>query len=224
MNLLLVNLTRFGDLLQTQPVVHGLRAQGHRVGLVCLENFAGAAALLEGVDHVAALPGSALLAGVQPGGDWRACTAGLMTWAERLRGAYAHDAVLNLTATLGGRLLGRLLAGNGDEKDHGGDLRGFGLDPFGFGVNADPWSAFLQASTRQRGCSPFNLVDLFRMAAGVGNVDPVYQLRAPTPDALAEAGARLAQAAPPDHAGYVAMQLGASEERRRWPVAHFAAL
>lgn len=224
MNLLLVNLTRFGDLLQTQPVVHGLRAQGHRVGLVCLENFAGAAALLEGVDHVAALPGSALLAGVQPSGDWRACTAGLMTWAERLRGAYAHDAVLNLTATLGGRLLGRLLAGNGDEKDHGGDLRGFGLDPFGFGVNADPWSAFLQASTRQRGCSPFNLVDLFRMAAGVGNVDPVYQLRAPTPDALAEAGARLAQAAPPGHAGYVAMQLGASEERRRWPVAHFAAL
>ncbi|WMW67178.1 glycosyltransferase family 9 protein [Nitratidesulfovibrio liaohensis] len=227
MNLLLVNLTRFGDLLQTQPVVHGLRAQGHRVGLVCLENFAGAAALLEGVDHVAALPGSALLAGVQPGGDWRACTAGLMTWAERLRAAYAHDAVLNLTATLGGRLLGRLLAGHGSDgsnKGTGGDLRGFGLDPFGFGVNADPWSAFLQASTRQRGCSPFNLVDLFRMAAGVGNVDPVYQLRAPTPDALAEAGARLAQAAPPDHAGYVAMQLGASEERRRWPVAHFAAL
>lgn len=218
MNLLLVNLTRFGDLLQTQPVVHGLRAQGHRVGLVCLENFAGAAALLEGVDHVAALPGSALLAGVQPGGDWRACTAGLMEWTGRLRGAYAHDAVLNLTATLGGRLLGRLLAGDD------GELRGFGLDPFGFGVNADPWSAFLQASTRQRGCSPFNLVDLFRMAAGVGSVDPVYALRAPEPDALAEAGVRLAQAAPPEHAGYVAMQLGASEERRRWPVARFAAL
>ncbi len=232
MNLLLVNLTRFGDLLQTQPVVHGLRAQGHRVGLVCLENFAGAAALLEGVDHVAALPGSALLAGIQTGGDWRACTAGLLTWAGRLREAYAPDAVLNLTATLGGRLLGRLLAGNGNggtgesggAGSAGGDLRGFGLDPFGFGVNADPWSAFLQASTRQRGCSPFNLVDLFRMAAGVGDVDPVYQLRAPAPDDLAEAGARLAQAAPPDHAGYVAMQLGASEERRRWPVAHFAAL
>ena len=226
MNLLLVNLTRFGDLLQTQPVVHGLRAQGHRVGLVCLENFAGAAALLEGVDHVAALPGSALLAGIQPDGDWRTCTAGLMTWAERLREAYAPDAVLNLTATLGGRLLARLLAGNGNGRGEGagGDLRGFGLDPFGFGVNADPWSAFLQASTRQRGCSPFNLVDLFRMAAGVGDVDPVYQLRAPAPDALAEAGARLAQAAPPDHAGYVAMQLGASEERRRWPVAHFAVL
>lgn len=227
MNLLLVNLTRFGDLLQTQPVVHGLRAQGHRVGLVCLENFAGAAALLEGVDHVAALPGSALLAGVQPGGDWRACTAGLMTWAERLREAYAYDAVLNLTATLGGRLLGRLLATNGEDGgggSSGDDLRGFGLDPFGFGVNADPWSAFLQASTRQRGCSPFNLVDLFRMAAGVGGVDPVYQLRAPAPDVLAEAEARLTQAAPPDHAGYVAMQLGASEERRRWPVARFAAL
>lgn len=132
MNLLLVNLTRFGDLLQTQPVVHGLRAQGHRVGLVCLENFAGAAALLEGVDHVAALPGSALLAGVQPGGDWRACTAGLMTWADRLRGAYAHDAVLNLTATLGGRLLGRLLAANGSDAGDG-ELRASGWTRSGSG-------------------------------------------------------------------------------------------
>lgn len=218
MNVLLVNLTRFGDLLQTQPVVHGLRAQGHRVGLVCLENFAGAAALLAGVDHVAVLPGSALLAGAQPGGDWRACTAGLMRWADRLRGGYAPDVVLNLTATRGGRLLGRLLAGGE------GELRGFGLDRFGFGINADPWSAFLQASTRQRGCSPFNLVDLYRMAAGVGAVPPEIGLCAPDAAALTEAEIRLARGAPHDHAGYVAMQLGASEGRRRWPVPRFAAL
>ena len=57
-----INLTRLGDLLQTQPVIQGLVDQGDQVALVCLENFAGAAALLRGLEHVAALPGAALLA------------------------------------------------------------------------------------------------------------------------------------------------------------------
>ena len=46
----LINLTRFGDLLQTQPVIHAFHKQGDNVSLICLENFAPAAELLEGVD------------------------------------------------------------------------------------------------------------------------------------------------------------------------------
>ena len=46
MNILLINLTRFGDLLQSRALVHDLAVQGHRVGMVCLENFAEAARLL----------------------------------------------------------------------------------------------------------------------------------------------------------------------------------
>jgi hypothetical protein len=40
---LLLNLTRFGDLIQTQGVIHGLRNQGDAVGLVCVDAFADAA-------------------------------------------------------------------------------------------------------------------------------------------------------------------------------------
>lgn len=36
MNVLVLSLTRFGDLLQTQPVLSGLKAQGYATGLVCL--------------------------------------------------------------------------------------------------------------------------------------------------------------------------------------------
>ena len=41
-DVLLLNLTRFGDLLQSQPLIQDLHDSGHRVGLVCLDNFAAA--------------------------------------------------------------------------------------------------------------------------------------------------------------------------------------
>ena len=37
MRTLVINLTRFGDLLQTQPVLSGLRAQGGHTALACLD-------------------------------------------------------------------------------------------------------------------------------------------------------------------------------------------
>lgn len=69
MRVLIINLTRFGDLLQTQPLIHELHEQGHSVGLVCLENFLGAAEFLTEVDWLVPLPGSRLLRSLD--GDWR---------------------------------------------------------------------------------------------------------------------------------------------------------
>ena len=65
MHTLIVNCTRFGDLLQTQPVISGLKARGGSIGLVCLENFVKAAGLLDGVDAVHPLPGAGLLARIK---------------------------------------------------------------------------------------------------------------------------------------------------------------
>ena len=45
MNTLIINLTRFGDLLQTQPVLAGLAAKGEVPGLACLSHFSAAAKL-----------------------------------------------------------------------------------------------------------------------------------------------------------------------------------
>jgi ADP-heptose:LPS heptosyltransferase len=66
MNTLVINLTRFGDLLQTQPVLSGLAAQG-RTGLVCLDNFQAATEVLAGLDTVHPLQGAALLASLDRG-------------------------------------------------------------------------------------------------------------------------------------------------------------
>ena len=62
MNVLVINMTRLGDLLQSQPTVADLKAQGHRVGLACLDNFAPAAALMQGLDGLFPIPGARLLA------------------------------------------------------------------------------------------------------------------------------------------------------------------
>lgn len=221
MRVLLLNLTRFGDLLQTQALIRDLADAGHTVGMVCLEPFMAAAGLLHGVDSLWPLPGSALLRSVDE--DWRQGCVVLDAFAERLRQDFAPEAVFNLTASLAGRLLGRRLTlRKGDPE-----LRGFGVDASGFGVNSGLWAAFFEASSRQRGCSPYNIVDVFRKLWSPAHGKGQSALRGPdaaTRERIQGELATSAERSLPQHSGLVAFQLGASEERRQWPVTSFAEL
>ena len=236
MNILLLNLTRFGDLLQSQAAITDLVRQGHKVAVLCLENFADAAALLSGVSLVAPLPGAAFLAALssgQPSGNarpdqgWQAALARLAGLREKLEADFSPDAVCNLTPSLSARMLARFLAGDRP-------CAGFAVDEHGFGVNGSAWAAFLQGASITRGVSPFNVVDMFRKVAVGKNSpdadkrpDPVpgdAGLRPPSEAARQAMRERLQKLTPAGCAGYVALQLGASEERRRWPAAYFAAL
>lgn len=234
MNILLLNLTRFGDLLQTQPVIAELNRQGHRVGLVCLDNFAPATELLNGVTDVYPMPGSRFLAACDRG--WLEGTEAFWKWARDVAGDFRADAVLSLTPTLSVRLLARFFAGTeagaatvegaGNKVAAAGGERpvlGFGLDSFGFGFSSSPWSSFLQASSNMRGCSPFNLVDLFWRCAGLGDGERVNALRAPGDSPREAVRSILESEGPSGASGYVAVQLGASMDRRRWPVERYAA-
>jgi len=214
MNTLVVNLTRFGDLLQTQPVFSGLAGRGDRTGLVCLENFAPAASLLRDVGSVYAVPGARLLAELDQG--WPRALGGCLEFADRVRGGFAPDRVINLTASLPARLLARTLSS--------GPVLGFGLDEFGYGAYSTAWAAFLEATSSHRGSSPFNLVDLFRRAAHLEDDRPVYRLADPTPEALATVRDLLAGQGVGESTPLVGFQLGASAAMRQWPVESFAAL
>lgn len=225
MNVLLLNLSRFGDLLQSQAAIADLVLQGHRVGLVCQENFAGAASLLSGVSHVAPLPGAFFLAAVNEAGKdgksiqgWHAAMAGLSAWRQELRADFSPDAVLNLTPSLAARLLALFLA-------KGAPCLGFAVDEHGFGMDSNAWAAFLQGASLERGVSPFNVVDLFRkVAVPDGPAAPGQSsLRAPE-EGGGTADPDWREQAPRGCRGFVALQLGASENRRRWPVGYFAEL
>ncbi len=257
MKILLLNLTRFGDLLQSQAAVTDLARLGHDVGLVCLANFTGAARLLSGLSHVACLPGARLLqmlsAAPQAGPGWREAAADLAAWRDELLRAFSPDMVCNLTPNPPARLLARYIAGSRP-------CTGFALDSSGFGVNSSSWAAFFQGASAHRGVSPFNVVDLFRKVAladledaagraassgvppdpeaGGGEGESAAMppgdasLRRPDAETLSWAETLLQRAfvalpgkpcaSPPN--GFAALQLGASEDRRRWPVAYFAEL
>jgi ADP-heptose:LPS heptosyltransferase len=216
MNVLVLNMTRLGDLLQSQATVAGLKAQGHRVGLACLENFAPAAELMQGLDELFPFPGARLLARLDQ--DWRLALAAYREASDRVRNEFAPELVINLTPSAPARLLAMSLGA--------AEMRGYALDDHGFNADTSSWAAFLQLASTSRGASPFNIVDMFRRIAGLcGSPDQStgFGLRGPTREARDEAASLLrekVQAQP--EKGYVALQLGASEERRRWPVARFA--
>lgn len=214
MRVLVMNLTRFGDLLQTQAVFSDFKAAGHETGLVCLENFRAAAGLLADVDAVYALPGASLLPEIKT--RWAEHAHSLMHWAEGIRREFRTDLVVNLTATLPAQLLSRLLAPEGQRG------RGFGIDEHGFAVHSGPWASFLLASVKNRGCSPFNMSDMFRKAAESDRGPASCMLKAPAAEVKRQAGMLLKEGAPEGTRGFIGVQLGASVDRRRWPTASFA--
>lgn len=217
MNVLVLNLTRLGDLLQSQATVTGLAAKGHRVALVCLENFASAAALMRDVEAVYPLRGGRLLARLDA--DWRAALAEHRRFVDEVRATFAPDAVINLTPSEPARLLARTFQAPQN--------LGFALDELGFNADTSLWAAFLQLAATSRGASPFNIVDMFRRIGGLEGPAEGFGLRGPTDDEKRDARQRLAALSPATLSGkasrgFVALQLGASEDRRRWPVESFA--
>ena len=226
MNILLLNLARFGDLLQMQAAITGLARQGHRVGIVCHDTFVEAAALLSGVSHIAPVPGSAFLPEKPKGEEgrhpWPDALASLAAWRDDMHSVFVPDRVCNLIPSLSSRILSTFVA-------RGAPCSGFFVDGHGFGVNSSPWASFLCGAILSRGVSPFNIVDIFRKIAGAkaGHNIGDNALRPPPEHALAAARKFLRAELPPeasDCRGFVALQLGASEERRRWPVSSFVAL
>jgi len=215
MRILLVNLTRFGDLVQSQLCLSGLAAQGHEVHLAVLENFREATNLLDGAAGVAALPGSKLLVG--PSDDWRPRLGTFWEWAGEVTERVAPERVVNITPSLAGRVLARHF--------HGAEQAGLCLDGDGFSLDASPWAAFLQTASRHRGTSPFNVADIFCRVAGLSAAEIPAALRLRGPDEAARARANvLLSEVSGTPGGLVAFQLGASEERRRWPLEHFVRL
>ena len=236
MSVLVINLTRFGDLLQSAAALralarktdrnereHGIRAS-NRVGVVCLSSFTDATAFLPDVTDVFPLPGATLLGALAPcpennenassGKHWTIALATLSAWEKELREHFANALICNITPTIASRALARLLAQQAP-------IAGFGIDSHGFGISSSMWASFMQATTSSRGASPFNIVDIFRRVAGDESLHADASLRPPGADVLQAMRERLHTMAP-EAKGFVALQLGASEERRQWPVPFFA--
>ncbi len=234
MNVLIINLTRFGDLLQMQPVILGLKAQGHAVGLICLDNFAPATVLLQGLDYVCPLSGGALLRALtqahpEKDGTWFMAVQQVDAMAQHVARHFPVDMLVNTTATLSSRLLARRLtyASSAQYAENGTEtppILGFGLDAYGFGESGNMWSTFLQGASAERLNCPFNLVDMFRSVAHVADFPALRGLKKPEERLQQSINEILSAQKPENCRGFVAFQLGASDQRRQWPIQSFVKL
>lgn len=220
-NILVYNLTRFGDLIQSQQAIDDLHTAGHRVGLLCLENFADAAPLLRNVDVIHTLPAARLLA--QMDRNWNSAAGNLLTFAASIKQDFQPDQIVNLTPTLPARFLTRLLA-----RPESSTL-GYGVDESGYVANSGVWATFLWVASRNRTNSPFNISTLMRKIAlpASHNHNGSFRLSSPSAADMAWADeflARESSAFPKMPKAFMAFQPGASENRRRWPVSHFREL
>ncbi len=207
----ILNLTRFGDLIQTTPVLSGLRRRhpDAELHLIVKSRFKGVAELLPPVDRVHELDGDALA---------QALTSTSTPWLERFRAAeqavaglerIRFDLALNFTHSRTSAVLLSLL----DARE----VRGFTLDRDGQRRVDDPWLRYMGVLVRSRSLARLNLVDVYLGAAGLSGRGERLSVRV-RDDARLTANALL-----PGDAPRIALQLGASLELRTWEVERHAA-
>jgi ADP-heptose:LPS heptosyltransferase len=213
--ILIVNLTRFGDLLQTSPAVATLRAHHPEAEIAILaeRNFADVCDAIPDLDRVIRVDldrlGNLMLKGGAALLDGYRYVEELLA---ELRGQ-DYDVALNFSSSRMTAVFMGLLAIP--------DVRGWSMTDDGLRVIRHPWARLFASMCLNRRFACFNLVDYYRAMAGGGagrqalRYDVTEAARAAVAPLLAHVsvGRRV-----------VAFQLGASREIRQWPAQAFVQL
>ncbi len=204
---LILNVTRMGDLIQTGPLVSRLRHEwpGAQVDLVVDRQFAAMARLLPGVRATHAFDFGRLM------NECRAMSRDVVDlyrevkyWVEPLC-AERYDRLVNLTFTRRSGLLASCL--------NIPDMRGVVCAPDGSTSIRNPWLAYFTDLHRYRRFNRFNLVDLYALGgSGLGPHAPLALEIEPS----ARQWARECLGGESPEQGWVAVQAGASETIKAW--------
>lgn len=211
-----VNFTRFGDVLQSGPLLTKLKAAhpAHRITVLALDVFAEAAMRLPAVDDVVSLHGDELMAQLDRRGNLSQAYARLRE-ITRHPGLLAPDLLVNLSHTpLSATLCGMLEARKtlGLQRHLGGRLEIDGI-----------WFAYLLSVMQDRSVNPFNLVEIY--ARMVEPRTPIPPLAFDVSSADRDDAERLLQDVDIDlHKPLIVLQPGASTTSRQWPAELFAQL
>ena len=210
---LIINVTRMGDLIQTGPLLSRLREEwpDAAIDLVVDRSFAPTAALLTGLRQVISCDFARLL------DDCRTQSKSLVTlmqemtgWAAPLQAA-RYDRIVNLTFTRQTGLLASYIGAP--------DLRGIVAGPDGGPIVQNPWLSYFTDLHRHRRFNRFNLVDLYAMGgSGPGSFSPLSVTvpvdgRDWASDFLRSQAATVRQ--------WIAVQIGASDVMKAWRPEYF---
>ena len=165
---LIINVTRMGDLIQTGPLLSRLREEWPDVAidLVVDQSFASTAAFLTGLRQVISCDFTRLLDDCRTQSKSLVALMQEMTaWAAPLQAA-RYDRIINLTFTRQTGLLASYIGAS--------DLRGITAGPDGGPIVQNPWLSYFTDLHRHRRFNRFNLVDLYAMGgSGPGVFSPL---------------------------------------------------
>lgn len=218
MRILIVNLTRFGDQLQSSATIAGLKARYPDAEITVAVDMQHASVChgIPGVDHVHEL-------------DLDQIGRLLLDGGPRLVDAYRHvedivrdlrartfDLAFNFSSSRMSGVLMRLLGVP--------DSRGWMMDSEGHRLISHPWARLFVASVLNRRYVSYNLVDFYARIAGVRPPERRLWYN-PTPEGRERAAALLStDGTEPGNERVIALQPGASSAIRRWPAESFAML
>lgn len=213
MDILVINLMRLGDLVQSGPVLRGLKARHPqaRLTLVAMDIFRETAALLRPVDRLMTFPSLELASAMDREGWPEACRR-LACWLkEHLKPR--PDLTVNLTPTLLAGLLARASAAPailGLTVSHERELATF-----------PAWASYSLVVSKARAANPFNVVDLFVRGAGMAPDGQGLVLEL-APECRAAAQHWRAGLSLPAGTRLIGLMPGASRPERQWPPEEFA--
>ena len=202
MRILIIAMTRMGDLFQMAPMVASLRErhQGCRIALVAYREFGETAIGLALFDELYLVDALALR---------KMIVDDTVSYRDKIRrvkemsadwSARPVDLLINLTPNRIGAVLGYLVGAR--------EIRGVTLTRDGFRAFLDPAIAYFGQMVQNRPYNDTNLVDLFLR---VGQVPPPQGL------VLAEKMGAQDAGLLPEGRTWIAVQTGASVEIKRWP-------
>lgn len=210
---LILNVTRMGDLVQTSPLVSRLKWEWPDVAvdLMADQRFASTASLIPGVRQLLTfdfhgflhknLPMTHTLEDLSPG---------LSKWLEPLK-ALGYDRVINLTFTPRSGLLAAALGIP--------DTRGAVATPGGTVALRNPWLTHFVNLRQDRHLNHFNLVDLYSL--GGSGPGPFAPIRLSIPRQDDDWACQFLSHQVEKETLAVAVQVGASQAKKAWRPEYF---
>jgi ADP-heptose:LPS heptosyltransferase len=210
---LIINVTRMGDLIQTGPLLARLREEWSEVeiDLIVDRSFAPTASLLTGLRQVINYDFNRLL------DECRTQSKSLVTlmqeitaWAAPLRDT-GYDRIINLTFTRQTGLLASYIGAP--------DMRGIMAGPDGAPIVQNPWLTYFTDLHRYRRFNRFNLVDLYAMGGSrPGTFSPLSII---VPRDGTEWAEGFLRSQGTSVRQWIAVQAGASDVMKAWRPEYF---
>jgi len=216
-DVLIVNLTRMGDLIQTTPVIRGLRHKFPDVRITLLVNssFSEICQLINGVDRLISFDIGGLIDILRKGPghlvDGFRCLEGILSQVNET----CYDLAINYTHSTDSAILFSLIRAS--------EIRGHCIDEEGHSVKRHPWIRYFFNIIPGRYYNPFHLCDIYLKIAGLEPDGRGASLHV-SDDIEGYALTRLNKLGVDNSTPLIAFQLGASAEDKRWPVRSFALL